>query len=360
MDDNKGKSHKGFKIFILLLLIVVLFFSNDKNQAKFIQAYKSLTIREKTLEEIKSINLDTNIDEIGLFDKDIALWGNNKLSIKDIGGNLLLEKQFNFVNPHIVFGQKSSYIMDKSSGDIYIIDKKGETLERINLDRQINNMLVDEDNIIVHTKDEDEENLIFFSSEGVFLRIHPIEDKDILTYDIDSSNDRYLVSHLNIEDQLISEVSIYSINGELIDRVQIPNEIIIFTEFLDEDLIALTDKCLYYINDSKIHWKKTFSNIKDVILKDDSIYILYGENLEEIDFQGRTKERFSIGKDYNRIKDFEDYILVIADDNLLGIQGDREILNYKHDSFIDDIIINKNYLAIIDEGSLNLFKVNNK
>mgnify|MGYP000959007494 FL=1 len=113
MEDNINKSHKGFKIFVLLLLIGVLFFINKDNQGKLIKAYKSLTIRQKSLEKIESISLDSGIDEVGLFDKNIALWGNNKLSIVDINNDLVLEKQFNFENPDIVFGQKSSYIMDK-------------------------------------------------------------------------------------------------------------------------------------------------------------------------------------------------------------------------------------------------------
>ena len=360
MEDNINKSHKGFKIFVLLLLIGVLFFINKDNQGKLIKAYKSLTIRQKSLEKIESISLDSGINEVGLFDKNIALWGNNKLSIVDINNDLVLEKQFNFENPDIVFGQKSSYIMDKSIGDIYIINSKGETVERVGLDNSINNLIEHEDNVIIHTESEEKENLVLLDTNGVFFRIHPIENIDILTYTFDKKNEKYLISNLNIEDELRSEIQIYSINGELLDKVQIPNEIIIFTEFVNEDLIALTDRCLYYIKDGKVFWKKTFSDIKDILLNNNEIYILYGENLEILDIEGRIISKLSFNKKYSRMKNFDKYLLIYGDNNLIWIQGSKEILDYKHSTDIKDIVINRNYLAIMDDSNLHLFKVINK
>ena len=228
MDDKKNINHKGFKIFILLLLIGILFFLDKDNLIKITQAYKSLTIREKSLEEMESISLNPEVDELALYDKNIVMWEYNKLSIKDINNNILLEKQFNFEDPDILFGQESFYIMDKSSGDIYSINSKGETIERLTLDKQINNLIEDNDNIIAHTKSQDE-SLVFINSEGVFLRIHPIEDSNILTYSLANNSERYLISNLSIEDEFLSELYLYSINGDLLDRLQINNEVIIFT-----------------------------------------------------------------------------------------------------------------------------------
>ena len=359
MEVKKNTNHKGFKIFVLLFLIGILFFMNKDNQIKVSQAYKSLTIREKDLEEIESISMNPEVDKLGLFDKNIAIWGKNKLSIVDINNNILLEKQFNFEEPDVVFGQKSSYIMDKSSGDVYTINSKGETIERMILEKEINNLVEDNDNIIVHTKPTDE-NLVFINSQGVFLRIHPIEDMKILTYSMDKDSEKYLISNLNIEDELLSELHLYSISGDLLDKIQINNEIIIFTKFIHGDLIVLSDKCLYYIRDSKIYWKRTFSDIKDILLNEEDIYILYGENLEGIDLEGKTINKFSFDRGYDKLKSFEDYIFVIGNNNLIAMQEDKKILNYSHHDSIDDIIVNKDYLAIIDDNSLNLYRIKNK
>ena len=360
MEDNRNKSHKGFKIFVLLLLVGIIFFINKGYHVKFIEAYKSLTTRDKSLELMQSFELGLDTDRVGFLQNNIALLSGDKLSIIDIDQEQILEKQFNFEAPEIVFGEKFSYVMDKSTGDIYFINNKGETVERVVLDNKISNLLVNEDNIIVHTKSEYEEDLAILDTRGVYLRFHSIEDMNILTYDLDKNKDKYLISNLIVKDQLKSQINVYSIDGELLNTNEISNEIIIFTKFVDKDLIVLSDKSLYYIKDDKIHWKKSLTSIRDVILVDKEIYILYGNNLEIINLEGRTTAKHTFTEDLSRIKYFEKLVLLWGEHGLVGIQGDKEILKYSHDKAIEDIIINKNYLGLVDDSSLHLFKVNNK
>ncbi len=355
----KDNSQKRFKIFILLLLIGVLFFVNKENQGKFINAYKSLTIREKGLEKIETMEMDSNSD-IALLKKDIAKWENNKLSLLDKDKKIILEKQFNFETPYVVFGENRIYIMDKSSGDIYILDSKGDTIERVILENKIQNLSEIGNNIIIHTEAESEEKLIILDINGVFLKIQPIKDMNILTYTVDSKSENYLISHLNIGDELYSEIQLYSISGDMVDKVKIINEIIVFTEFLNGDLITLTDRTLYYIKDSKIFWKKTFPDSKDILLLDNEIYVLYENNLEVIDLEGRTTNKFSFTEDYDKMKNLDKYIFIYGNNDIIGLQGDREILEYRHDTAIKDIVVNKNYLGIIDDDNLHLFRLINK
>ncbi len=359
MESNKNKGNKGFKIFVLLFLVVILFFVNKDNQDKFTNAYRSLTIREKNLERLTSIKLDTG-DQIGLLDKDIFKWSHDTLSIIDIDENLLLEKQFNFESADIIFGRNLLYIMDKNIGDIYIVDNQGETLERVILDSEISNLREFGDNILVNTKSEDLESLILVTNEGRILRSHPIVDMNILTYDIKKNGEGYLLTSLEIGDGLSSQAFSYSIDGELLANILIENEIIVFSSFVNDDIIVLSDSSLYYIKDDKILWEKDIANIKDIEVKDEEIYILYGNNLEIIDLEGETKGNFSLNSDYNSLTYFEEYIILRGRSSILGIQGNKEILNYYHDKLIDDIIINENYIAIIDDTNLHLFELTNK
>lgn len=355
----KDKSQKGFKILILLLLIGVLFFINKENQGKFLSAYKSLTIREKSLERVSTIEIDSN-NQIDLLDRDIFKWNNNILSIINRNGELILEKQYNFQTPYVVFGKNRIYIMDASSGDIYILDSKGDTIERVILEDEIKNLTENGNSLFIHTESELEENLVLLDTNGVFLRIQPIENMNILTYVVDNKNEKYLMSHLNIVDEFYSEIQLYSINGDLIGKLQIDNEIIVFTEFLNDDLITLTDKCLYYIKDNNIFWEKTITDIKDILLHDNEIYILYGDNLEVVDLEGRTINKFSFTNGYDKMENQDNFILIYGNNDLIGVQGDREILEYRHDSAIKNIVMNKNYLGVIDDANLHLFRLVNK
>lgn len=355
----KDNNQKRFKIFVLLLLIGVLFFVNNENQGKFIKAYKSLTIREKSLEKLATMEMDST-SEIALFEKNIAIWKDNKLSLLDKDEEIVLEKQFNFETPGVVFDENRIYIMDKFSGDIYILDSKGDTIERVTLENKIQNLTEIDNNIIIHTESESEEKLVILDTNGVFLKIQPIEDMIILTYAIDLKNEKYLMSHLNIEDELYSEIQFYSISGDMVDKVHIYNEIVVFTEFLNDDLITLTDKSLYYIKDGSIFWKKTFPDIKDILLLNNEIYVLYENTLEVIDLEGRTTNKLTLTNDHNKMKNLDNYIFIYGNNDIIGLQGDREILEYRHDTAIKDIVVNKNYLGVIDDDNLHLFRLINK
>lgn len=360
MEDNRSKSYRGFKIFILFLLIGIIFFLNRDNQVKFIDAYRSLTIRDKTLEKIKSIDLDRTSQRMGLMDKNISIFDDSKLTIIDLEGNLILEKDFNFTSPDLVFGDDSYYVMDKSTGDIYISNKKGETIERVSLGNSIFNLVEEDDNIIVHTKSDEEESIVILDNKGVFLRVHLVEDMDILTYNIDKNKDRYLISNLIIKDEVKSQVYTYSIAGELLSSSHIDNEIIIFTKFVKDDLIALTDKCLYYMRDNKIYWKKPLSKIKDILVYNDQIYLLDSDNLEIVNLEGRTMEKFILKEGFSKLINHDDLILVWGDYDLLGVQGGKEILSYRHDLPIKDLVINKYHLALVDNDSIHLFNIRNR
>ena len=173
--------------------------------------------------------------------------------------------------------------------------------------------------------------------------------------------DKYLISNLNLkEDKLKSEISIYSIEGEKIHNLDIKGEIVFFSEFIKDEIIALTDANLYLIKDGDIQWKKPFYSIKDVEHKDNRIYILYDNILEVVDLKGRTEEKFIIGSKYNKILPFGKYILLYGNNDLLGIQGSRQVINYKHPEEIIKIDTNKSMIGIYGDKKLELFKLINK
>lgn len=74
MEYNRDKDHKGFKIFVLLFLICLIFFMKKDNRLLFKEAYNSLIIRDKALVQVQSIELDENVEKVGLFNKNIAMW----------------------------------------------------------------------------------------------------------------------------------------------------------------------------------------------------------------------------------------------------------------------------------------------
>ncbi len=360
MEKSNIKTHKGFKIFLIIFIIGILFFTKKDNQEKFIEGFHSLNAREKTLESVEIIDLEQDLEEVYLYDKEIIKWHNNKITFLELDGSIKLEKEFLFQEPDILFTNKYIYIMDKSTGDVYTLNKEGETLKRFNLGNKIFN-IKEIDGLMVHMKSDEIESINILDKEGKSIKNHNINNKNILTYSINENKDKYLISNLNLkEDKLKSEISIYSIEGEKIHNLDIKGEIVFFSEFIKDEIIALTDANLYLIKDGDIQWKKPFYSIKDVEHKDNRIYILYDNILEVVDLKGRTEEKFIIGSKYNKILPFGKYILLYGNNDLLGIQGSRQVINYKHPEEIIKIDTNKSIIGIYGDKKLELFKLINK
>ncbi|NLN15264.1 MAG: hypothetical protein GX185_06640 [Tissierellia bacterium] len=358
MEDNHQSRHRTFKLFLLLLLIGVLFFIKKDNQDKLIMAFKSLSIRQKALELKNSLPVVPTMEDIMFIDDNMAYWNGDKLTIIDKKNNPILEKQFNFEEPYAYFGNKSIYVVDTSKGNLYILDHKGETRERVSINKAVFDLKEDYDNIIIHTKAQEEE-LIFLDKKGLILRNHPLEEGDLLTYSLAEDGTIYSISNLVFEDELTSWVYLYTIEGQLLENIPIVDEIIIYTQFVDHDLVILTDRALYYIKDGKIHWKKPFSKIKDISIKD-KIYILHGDYLELIDFNGRTLEKIKVGTQYNRMLLSKSYTYLYGQEQILGLHDNEKILSYRHDTLIKKLIIDGDNIAILDKDGLHIYKLINK
>lgn len=358
MEENKG-SHKIFKIIIMLTIIGIIFLMKKENQEILKNTFRTITIKEKSLVPINKLPMK-DVDDINIYDDVIALWKDGKLSFLNEKGDVSWEKDFHFSDPQIRYGEDIIYITDKSTGDIYFINYKGETIKRIQLDEELFNIKVDDNSLIAHIKTTDLETINIIDKEGESIRKHSTNN-NILTYGINNNHSNYILSTLILEeDKLFSELSIHLIDGEELGKIQFPNEIVIYSQFVKDDIISLTDRSLYFIKDGKIQWKKQTPLISDIYIEKDRIYILYNGHLEEINYQGRTENKMKLNEDYNKIIPFGKGLVLYGENNLIGIQDSMEIFRLKSNHEILGVYEIKGNLMLFKPLELELFKFKNK
>lgn len=360
MEETKKNKHRGFKIFIAIFLILSLIFLKEENQIKIVKFIDSLMGKEKVLSLVDSFNIDDDFMNINVYDETIVKWDNSKLTYIKLDGTLILEKEFNFEDPFIYHGDKYIYVGDKATGDIYSLDKKGETKDRLQLNKEIFNMKEVHGNIIYHTKSSNGESINILNTDGVLIGNHTFEGKNILGYTTNKSGDKHSLSLLDLnEETLKSQIHIFGEDKENLGSIDIENEITVYLEFTSKDeLIALTDKSLYFINEGKIMWKKQFDLIKDIYLGEEEIYVLYSSYLETIDFDGRTKNKIGFSQDYNKLIPFDNRVLVYGNNNIELVDGPDIIL--KHSEDFHDIFVGKGKVIILGSDEIKTYVVSNK
>ena len=126
------------------------------------------------------------------------------------------------------------------------------------------------------------------------------------------------------------------------------NEIAMYLNFINKNnLIVLSDKGIYQINDGSILWKKQFQLIKDIYMDEENIHILYGNTLETISFDGRTLEKDSFTEEYRKILYFDRYIVLYGNNHIIGLKEGREVFKYKSEEPIIKVMEGvQNYCSI--------------
>ena len=352
MEETK-KTYKGFKLFILIFALLAVVFFKEENQQKVVKIYNDLTSKEIELQ----LNKQYQGANINFFDNTLIKWEDNNLTFLNNDGSKKWIKEFDFIEPEIVYSDKTICVLDKSLGDIYLLDSNGDTISKIQLKMPIFNIKESHNNLLIHIKEEGTESLkIIYKGENSLDELIKVNE-NILTYSLNNDSTKYVYSSLKLTNSdIISKMVINSIEGIEEYSVEIPNEIIISTEFIKDKVIIITDSTLNIADNGEIKWSKEYPLIKDVFINNNEIYLLYGDNIEVIDLEGETKSKTTFGIDYKRIALVGDYIVLYGNKDLIILQDYNEVLRYKAEEDIIKIVGNNNQIILHHNDKVQVLK----
>lgn len=361
MKDKQDKQKKGIgiKLFIIFLIGIMLLFTKQESQERFI----SLITRGKTpkdnLKIVGSMKIGQGINGIGFHGKDIIIWENNKLGKFKIDGSNEWEKAFSFDQPMLRFGKDNIYVCEKTTGDIYILNSQGETLKKVELNTEIINLKEENNNTLVHIKniDTDLESIKILDKNGDIVDEILAEGGNILTYSI--NEDTYAISTLELdEEKLKTKVETFKISGELLYTSFFNDEIVLFSSFIDRDkLLTMSDNTLYLIDRENKLWEKKLQLVKDICIDKNKINILYGNTLETLSLNGETEKKYSFTEEYNNIIAYDKHLVLYGDENIIGLKNGKEIFKYSSDEIILDVLESKQNLIVIYENKIDVLSL---
>lgn len=343
---GEGKpEHTRFKIFIIIFIIGSLFLLKEENQNKIVGIIKSMNVKEKNLYLVDSFNNEEDILNINIYDDTIIKWSDNKISFLNLDGTKIIDKDFNFTDPSIYYGENHIHVMDKSTGDIYSLDKSGETINRLELDKEIFNFEEINENIIYHVKTSELETINILDKDKVEVGNYSYENKNVLRYATNKNGTKSVVAVIQVDGEGIkSHIDLYGKNNEKLSEVDIDGEIVVDLNITERDeIIILTDTGIHFIKKGEIIWTKNLNLIKDIYIKDGNIYVLYSNYLETINFKGDTKDKIGFTEEYKKIYPFGSGTLLYGNEHIL-IAENGKIVFKKEESIIDIYISNDKVL----------------
>lgn len=356
---SKGKIIR----FFLLLIIVfssIWFLSQGENQEKLVDLIKGINIGDMVTGDIsfsisKSIPLETDTEDIGYYG-DIILWDGHTITKIKEDGQVMGQKGFNFHDPGIYMGEGHIYVYEKPSGEVYILDKNLSTLDKIKMENRIENIIESKDNVIIHMEEVLGESIAILDKDREVKEKIITENSNILNYAVNSRGNKYLISTLTLEASSIkSRVQAFEIGGKELFSHEFRDELIVLTEYMDGDkFIVATDSNLYCISQDEIVWAKAYSSLKDIILANGNIYILYSNILEGLDLDGEGKLKFSLSEDYDNIMPFRNHLVLYGSQYIMGLNEEGEIFKHNSESNIKRIIRARDRILILNENTIEI------
>ncbi|GFN36165.1 DUF5711 family protein [Tepidimicrobium xylanilyticum] len=355
----KENKHVAFKLSILFFIGIILFFLNNENRYKLKKYLDSFNMESKELKLENSIPVDINDGKIAFYNENITLWKDNRLRQFSIKGNLVWEKEFNLDDPDVYFGKEEIYVYEKPTGQIYIINPKGETMEKFQLNMNIYNIVESSGILLIHVKEDNLESINVLDKEFNLLGKKTIEGQKILTYCMNKQKNVLAISTLDFKgESLRTEVQAYGIDGQFLWTVYLDNEVVMYLNFNEKgNLTMLSDTGIYQVNDGNVLWKKYFQLIKDIYLDKENIYILHENILEAINFDGRTNGKIAFNEGYKKAVFHGDYTILYGSNYIIGLKGEKEVFNYNSDTPILKVLCGQNKLVLVCEGKIDIISL---
>lgn len=332
--------HKAFKIFIIVFTVLALLFINRERIIDLLQG------QNNDLDLLKTIEDDY---DYRFFNGEIIKYNDESIGHMEDFDELRLQKDFSFSKAVIEFGSDYIYYSDGESGNIYILNNQVETISQVNLDMNIFNIYESNKYIMIHSK-EDSESLYSINTEGNIIYKNSPESS-ILNYDMGANS--YAFSTLIIEDDIISTLHLYDFQGQLIDTMDFENQVIFKIIYNGDNILVLTDKSLYMLN-REILWQKDYPLIKNILVENNRINLLYSKHLEILDLDGEIIDSIELEEDYDMIVSMENGIILYGDKETLII-SDGENYKLAIDDIINSVSGNGKELIVNTEEYTNIY-----
>lgn len=337
--EERESIHKGFKIFIIIFTVIVLLFINKDRIIQFAEG-----------EDLDLVDTIEDGYDYRFINGEIIKYNDDGIVSLDDFNEIIVQKNFEFSVPVIELGEEYIYYADGETGDIYILNNKLETINQLNLDMKIFNIEETHKYIMIHSKEEIE-TLYSINTEGsIIYKNSPNES--ILNYDMGANT--YAFSTLQIGDDIISTLHLYNFEGQLVDTMDFEDEVIFKISYSGDNIILLTDKSLYII-DREILWNKEYSLIKNILIEDGNIYLLYSNYLETLSLSGESLNSLKLDQDYDMIVSMEDGLILYGETDIL-IMRDDEDYKLSIDDKIKNVSGNGNHLIVNTEEYTNLYE----
>lgn len=335
-----------WKVLVILLLLILI------NPKTFSILSESLNKKSTDIETITSIDISSDFDFIE-YDGNLVFYNDNSIKSVNKNGEEVFKLNLNFNNINLE-SNKFIDILDKESNTVYSIDKKGKVAFKKNMKKDsLIYKSIENDSYIYAYRKENKNIVNIYDYE--FNLIKSINIDGMIT-DIEYSSNQIYIASINTEKKLNGTVACYDYNGNLKDKKDTSESIVIDLikeskniYSIETNKITKMDMGLKIINEFPVKDIKAYSNIYK-----DSIYVIEADG--NVKFINKDVKPINMAeKNLTEVINFED-IAIFATNNKLITKKGVELKSFKEK--IKHIeLIEENILIVQLENSIHVINI---
>ncbi|MDF2675731.1 MAG: hypothetical protein K0Q97_16 [Bacillota bacterium] len=312
-------------ILISIISIVLLF---------YITVYKDYILGKDENKVYEIINQETiEIDSLlftNLFNQYIITNNEKKIIFINFNGEIIYERNNSVFSDKLFLTDK--YLFRGLKDSIEIIDLNNKSFILVEVIGEILNVSRENNKTYIITKQKNGQNTLdalYILDENMELVVknkHYIDK--ITSVAMSDKSEAYCLSTLNAGDGTINNTIYFNLLDDIeLWNVVIENEVIIGTEIIKNNILAIGTENIYYYNlNGKLVWKiKNYNKINDYKLNKETekIYILQNDGTELIsyDLDGKVNEIYKTSENVRYLKVLNKNIFLYDDNTIYMLKN---------------------------------------
>lgn len=353
--SKKKVKKKRFKKFILIFIFITFLLVNKDFVERF-----SWGKSKKSLQVIQKYPTEPE-EKIRFYDDRLIKWNGRRIIALNKDGTSLWEKEINFDKPLVFFGLDRIYICEEEMGDLYFLSLDGRSEDRIQVEKTIKDIVEEGELIFLTIEDEEGKSVTVMDKEGVVEDNIPFEDERLVEVNVNKDRSNIALATIDTkEGYLDSRLIFHKEKGKHNSDLNFKDEIIISVHSVDKNsIIVFTDNRLYFIEKEKILWKRELDNIKDMYVdrKGKKIYVLESNTLDTISYKNKLEKSISLEKGYEKIEGFNKGLLLLGENQVIGIDKGKKNLEYKSKEKLEGMIVEGSDIILITPDRINIMTI---
>ena len=340
-------------IFIIIISIIVIGILYSTYGTEFLHKLDEKKVY--SIEKITAVDINT-LDGFKFYKDGIITYNNQKIKLIDYSNNKIWEN-LNKTFPKQVFVTDNN-IYRNMGNNIESIDRNNESFVIAGITGDIINVSRENEQTYLIIKNTMGQNSLYIIDDSNEILVENKVYEDIITgVSISDKSEGYSLITLNLENGLPKSTIYFN----LLDDVElwgtsIENEILLKTQIVNNNVIAIGAKNIYYYNtNGKLMWKNSIYNkILDckVDKENKKIYMLYDKDsdieLISYNFQGKVMEVQKLPSDAKKMKIYDSKVFVYNENVIYVIHGSKTDKIYEDkEENIADFMLDGNAIRIL-------------